>query len=161
MIEIRALNQNEDFTDLVTLSRHFFEEYESHHADFFKIDNLRDEDVIHYLAAFCGHASRKAYIAVDGKRIVGYITAYVKDQADYWRYKRVGEVSGLMVQKEYRHQGIARRLLAKAKAFFLSKDLKYYTVYTTVANQAGLDFYQKNGLTPLYTTLLGETCENG
>jgi ribosomal protein S18 acetylase RimI-like enzyme len=161
MIKIRALQQNDDFTDLITLSRHFFEEYDAHHADFFKIAKLKDEDVIRYFTSFCGHVSRKAYIAMDSKRIVGYITAYVKDRADYWWFKRVGEISGFMVQQEYRHQGIGQRLLAEVQAFFAAENLKYYMAYTAVANQAGLDFYQKNGLISLYTTLLGKTRENG
>jgi len=62
-----------------------------------------------------------------------------------------------MVQKEYRNQGIAEKLLAMAKAFFTDHRLKYYTVYTAVANQGALNFYRKNGLVPLYTTMIGET----
>jgi hypothetical protein len=31
MIHIRALQQEDDFRDLITLSRDFFQEYEAHH----------------------------------------------------------------------------------------------------------------------------------
>ena len=157
MTEIRALRKNDNLIGLIPISREFFREYEAHHKDFFKIDELKDEAVISYFSTFCDQQTRKAFIAVDGERIVGYITVYVKEQADYWRFKRIGEISGLMVQQEYRNQGIAGKLLAMAKAFFTDHRLEYYTVYTAVANQGALNFYRKNGLVPLYTTMIGET----
>ena len=61
-----------------------------------------------------------------------------------------------MVQKEYLHRGIANKLLAKAKEFFASNGLKYYTVFTAIENQGAIDFYQQNGLEPLYSTMIGE-----
>jgi len=36
MIHIRALQQEDDFHDLITLSKDFFHEYETYHEDFFK-----------------------------------------------------------------------------------------------------------------------------
>jgi len=156
MIEIRPLRKVDDFGDLIELSRLFFSEYEPHHPVFFKIDQLKDEAVVSYFSSFCDQESQKAFIARDRSRIVGYITVYIKDQADYWQVKRLGEISGFMVQKEYRHQGIATRLLAAAKLFFKQKGLRYYAVYTATANHGALEFYRKNGLLPLYTTMLGE-----
>jgi ribosomal protein S18 acetylase RimI-like enzyme len=156
MIEIRSLHKNDPFDDLISLSREFFREYEAHHKDFFKIDNLKDEDIVGYFASFCDQDTRKAFIAVDGGQIVGYITAYVKDQADYWQIKQVGDISGLMVQKDYRHRGTAKRLLAKAKDFFEAKGLKYCIVFTATENQCALDFYRQNGFVPLYTTMIGK-----
>jgi ribosomal protein S18 acetylase RimI-like enzyme len=159
MIEIRTFNKEDNFDDLIGLSREFFREYEAYHAEFFKIDDLKAEDVIGYFSSFLDRELRQAFLALDGNRIVGYITVYVKDQADYWQIKQVGDISGLMVQKEYRHRGIANRLLAKAIEFFETQGVKYYTVFTAVENQAGLAFYRQNGLTPLHTTLIGEIQE--
>lgn len=156
MIEIRSLNKDDNFDDLISLSRDFFREYEAHHRDFFRIDNLKDEHAVGYFTSFRDTESRDVFVAVDGARIIGYITVYVKDQADYWQIKRVGDISGLMVQRRYRHKGIANRLLSKAKEFFMSQDLKYYTVFTAVKNRGALDFYQTNGLVSLYDTMIGE-----
>ena len=72
-------------------------------------------DVISYFSSFCGQDSRKAFIAVDAGRTVGYITVYVNEREDYWQITRIGEISGLMVKKEYRHRGIAEKLLEEAK----------------------------------------------
>ena len=156
MIEIRSLTTDDNFDDLISLSRGFFEEYEVHHKDFFKIDNLNDGDIVSYFTSFRDSEVREVFIAIDDDRIVGYITVYVKGQADYWQIKRVGDISGLMVQKEYRHRGIAKKLVDKAKDFFARQGVKYFTVFTAIENQGAIDFYRQNDLVPLYTTLIGE-----
>jgi ribosomal protein S18 acetylase RimI-like enzyme len=156
MIEIRTLTIDDDFSDLIALSQDFFHEYETHHADFFKIAGLKDENVTGYFSSFCGHEARQAYIALDGERVVGYITAYIKVQAAYWQVRQVGEISGLMVQEAYRRTGIAKKLLEAAIQYFKSQGIRYYLVYTAVVNHAAIDFYTKNGVVPLYTTFIGE-----
>jgi len=155
MVDILPLNSARSWADLLSLSREFFAEYEIHHQDFFKIADLKDEHITSYFASFCGCDSRQAFIAVSGERIVGYITVYVKDQPEFWQVKKVGEISGLMVSRDYRRSGVARELLGKTDEFFKSQCVKYYTVYTAVENQAGVDFYAACGLTPLYTTMIG------
>ncbi len=156
MISIHTLTKNDNFTDLIILSRQFFKEYEAHHKEYFQIDQLKDQDMVAYFSSFCDQDSRRAFIAADGERIVGYITVYIRDQEDYWRIKKVGEISGLMVGHEYRCQGVGHLLLDIAQKFFKSFGLKYYTVFTALENRAGIDFYLHHGLEPLYTTLLGE-----
>ena len=77
MIEVRSLNEEDSFNDLISLSREFFLEYEAHHKDVFKIDKLQDENVVGYFTSFRDTDFREAFIAVDGARIVGYITVYM------------------------------------------------------------------------------------
>jgi ribosomal protein S18 acetylase RimI-like enzyme len=157
MLEYRPLVKTDDFSDLLSLSREFFNEYESYHKEFFKIDHLSNDDIIAYFSAFCDSESRRAFIALTGKKIVGYITFYIKDQADYWMIKQVGEISGLMVDSRFRQRGIGRELMNHARKFFASHGVKYYTLYTSVENIDALKFYSNYGLVPLYSTLVGES----
>ena len=156
MIEIRPLRPQDSLNDLITLSRAFFAEYEQHDPDFFGIDELQDKDIISYFSRWLDDENGETFIAVSNDRIVGNITIYVQDQPAYWQVKRIGHISGLMVDAAYRRQGIAKRLLAEAQAFFQQQGVAYFVVYTAVANHPALQFYEKSGMTPLYTTLLGE-----
>ena len=156
MIEIRLLNKDDQLADLFQLSRDFFKESEAYHPIFFKIDHLSDDDVQRYFLSFCEHETRKAFIAIENGKIIGYLTAYIKDRADYWQLKAIGEISGLMVQQAQRHRGIATRLLHKAEAFFTSQGVHCYTTYTSINNQRAIDFYNQMGMRPLYITLVGE-----
>lgn len=157
MIQIHPLTKKDNLADLIALSRAFFAEYEAHHADFFQIDRLEDEDVRRYFARWLDDDNGETFIALAGERIVGYLTVYVRPQASFWQVKQVGEISGLMVDPAYRRQGIATQLLARAQAFFAEKGVRYFAVYTSVENRGALAFYEQSGLQPLYTTLLGET----
>ena len=156
MTEIRSLRKDDKLDDLISLSREFFEEYESHHGDFFKIDSLSDSDIVDYFSHWMDNDDGETFIALTEGRIVGYITVYVRTQPSYWKIKKVGGISGLMVQKAYRRRGIAGQLLAEAKAFFENKSATYFTVYTAVGNRGAIAFYERSELVPLYTTMMGE-----
>ena len=160
MTEIRSLRKDDKFNDLISLSREFFEEYESHHENFFKIDRLSDSDIVNYFSQWIDDEDGETFIALTGGRIVGYITVYVRTQPIYWKIKKVGDISGLMVQKAYRRRGIARQLLAKARAFFEKKAVRYFTVYTAIGNRGALEFYERSGLLPLYTTMMGAVMDD-
>lgn len=155
-VTVRRLHGEQDFDELCGLSRVFFAEYEAHHGEFFKLDRLADGDVRAYFASFLDRDDRAAFVAVQDGRIAAYITLYVQEQPSYWRVRRVGHISGLMVEPESRRLGIASQLLVEAQRFFAAQGIEYYTVYTAVANDGAIGFYRARGLEPLYVHLLGQ-----
>ena len=157
MAMIRQLRKTDSVHDLVELSRQFFEEYESHHDEFFKIDDLQDTDITGYFSSFLDADHRAAFVALEDETIIGYITVYIQSQPDYWKIKQVGTISGLMVHPDHRRKGIGHQLVMEARAFFEERGIQYFTVYTASANEAARAFYARTGMTPLHVTLIG-TC---
>jgi ribosomal protein S18 acetylase RimI-like enzyme len=155
MTEIRLLNEQDRLDDLIALSREFFDEYQSHHEMFFEIDVLRDSDIVAYFTHRMASDDGAVIVSLVEGKIVGYITVRVRQQERFWRIKKVGVISGLMVHRGYRRRGIGERLLARAKAFFAENQVSYFTVFTAAGNQGALDFYVQNGMSPLYTTMMG------
>jgi ribosomal protein S18 acetylase RimI-like enzyme len=156
MVSVRKLQRDDDFHDLVVLSRAFFEEYQGHHQDFFQIGTLNDEDIVDYFSLFLEGGDHTAFISLRNDRIVGYITVHVQTQPAYWKVRKIGHISGLMVRKEDRREGIGTQLLDQARAYFRSHGVKYYTVYTAAENREAVEFYRARGMKPLYNHLLGE-----
>ncbi|MEF2965378.1 GNAT family N-acetyltransferase [Paenibacillus sp. M1] len=154
-IEIRPLVENDDMDDLIKLSKDFFKEYESNHEFFFNIEQLNDKDIIGYFSNWFNQEDKVAYIAIDDQKIIGYITAYIMNQPDFWEIKRVGHVSGLMVDSSMRRKGIAKELMLSAVSFFKARDVKYYTLFTSSNNSKAIKFYESFGMNPLYTHYLG------
>lgn len=155
MITIRELQKDEDLGDLLALSRAFFAEYEAHHEEFFDTDVLRDEHMVqHFQKLLDGEDSTVFLAEMDGE-LAGYLTITVRDNAPFYKVKRYGAIPGLMVGKRFRRQGIATRLLDAARAFLISRGVKYFTLYTAVANEGALEFYRRNGLAPLHYNMVG------
>jgi ribosomal protein S18 acetylase RimI-like enzyme len=156
MISIRELRPGDDIAAVLKLCKDFFAEYEGHHKEFFDTDNLSDADISGRFLQSMESDSSTTIIALVDDVIVGYASVTVRDQARFYKVKRVGVISGLMVAREHRRQGIATKLLAEARAFFARNGIKYFTVFTAVANQAALEFYKRDGMEPLHTTFIGE-----
>jgi ribosomal protein S18 acetylase RimI-like enzyme len=134
----------------------FFYEYEDHHKEFFKIDCLSENDIVDFFSRSVGSPESATFIAVEDGMAVGYITVSIRVQPSFYKFNKVGAISGLMVQKDSRRKGIGTQLLAAATGFFHEKGVKYYTVYTSVNNHSAITLYERNGMIPLYTTLIGE-----
>jgi ribosomal protein S18 acetylase RimI-like enzyme len=147
---------DDDLDRLIVISRDFFEEYSAHHKEFFQIDELTAQDIRDYFSRFIDTEDGATFIATAHGKVVGYITVFVRTQASFWRIKRVGSISGLMVCRDYRRRGMATDLLGEARAFFRKRGIKYFTTYTAVANQAAMEFYERSGVVPLHTTFIGE-----
>lgn len=161
MIIIRTLQKQDDLHDLIVLSKEFFEEYEAHHhEEFFQVDDLRDSDIVEFFSRSIESEDSAAFIAVAEDRIVGYITVSVRSRPSFYRVKRVGTISGLMIHKDHRRRGIAGQLFARAVDFFEEKGVKYFTLYTATANQAAIRFYEQHGMAPLQTIMMGQLDRN-
>jgi GNAT superfamily N-acetyltransferase len=155
MAQVRALQPDDDVSELIALSRIFFQEYEGHHKGFFAIDQLSNDDIINYFTRLMNSEDGRTFIAVEEGKTVGYITVFAREQPGFYKIKRVGAVSGLMVHPDYRRRGIATQLLNQTAAFLHENGVQYFTVYTATANRGALEFYARSGLTPLYTTMIG------
>jgi ribosomal protein S18 acetylase RimI-like enzyme len=152
---IKELETSDSFPELLELSKDFFYEYENNNKDFFEIDSIDEVDIGNYFQKFIGNENAKAYIVIIEKKIIGYITLVIKSQPNYWKIKRIGDISGLMVSKNFRHNGIGTKLIMKGIEYFKQKDIKYYTVFTSMNNISGISLYKKCGFEQLYTTLYG------
>jgi ribosomal protein S18 acetylase RimI-like enzyme len=159
MTTIRRLRLGDDLRDLIALSQEFFEEYAAHH-EFFQVDELKDEEVLGFFSRSLNTEEGATFVAELAGRMVAYITVFVRPQPTFWRVKQVGAISGLMVHREHRRQGIAGRLLGEAVAFFQQKGVRFYTAYTAAANQPAIAFYGANSMVPLTLTMMGETASS-
>lgn len=152
---IRKLEKEDDFTDLIALSRGFFEEYVNFDNEYFGIDVLRDEDIIDYFHGSLDSNDSAVFVAVNSGRIIGYVTVYLQSQPPFLLIKRIGVISGLMVHERCRRSGVAGKLLAEARSFFENCGVNCFTVYTSAVNRAAIALYKHNGMSPLYVTFLG------
>jgi ribosomal protein S18 acetylase RimI-like enzyme len=157
MITIRELRPEDDMKALFALCKDFFAEYESHHDEFFLTDNLSEADISGRFVESLKSENSATLVAITDNKMVGYASVALREQPRFYKIKKVGVISALMVAKEYRRRGIATKILAEAKIYFRWHGIKYFTFYTAVSNGAAIRLYEKSGMTPLHMSFIGET----
>jgi len=78
-------------------------------------------------------------VVEEDRRLMGLLDV----QIESWR--RVARVWNLLIDEEYRRQGIGTELMKKAKEFAREKDCRAMTVETQTTNWPALNFYLKMG----------------
>jgi len=78
-------------------------------------------------------------VAEEDGRLIGFLDVEIES----WR--SVARVWNLLVDKQYRRQGIGTELMKKAKEFAREKDCRAMTVETQTTNWPALNFYLKMG----------------
>ncbi len=156
MIRIRPLKEKDIGSDVVDLSRLFFEEYQKYHRDYFAITALKDIQVKKFFYTVLKARNSQALIALDGARVIGYITFSIQKRESFKKLGKVGYISGLMVSPQCRRKGIGNALFKKAKAWFREKGVPYFYLETSVNNRNGIAFYRTNKMRPLRTQYIGE-----
>ena len=91
----------------------------------------------------------KCYLYIDNKNVVGLIMGIMPkyDENDYLDYKcpKKGEVTELIIKKEYRNHNIGKILLNKMEEYFRKNNCKYSFIDVFAYNKSGINFYDKNG----------------
>ena len=151
---IRALTLDDDLSDVIRLSRAFFDEYARHEPTFFGIDTLEDADITTFFGRSLADEDGATFVAVIDGQIVGYIAGGVRAQPAFYQVKQVGAISGLMVRADHRREGIASALLREMIAFFGARGATHYTAYTAAANEGAIRFYARHGMRTLHVNLL-------
>jgi len=130
---------------LYELSLSYFKEYESHDQTN-TIEELTIEHIENYFSAFLNRQNRRASIARIDDKIVGYVTYYEKQRQCFYEITSIGEISGLFVDKKYRNQGIGKELMDCAIYFFKTRRIEYYSLFTSVNDRKGIEYFKKNGM---------------
>jgi len=91
----------------------------------------------------------KCYLYIDNKNVVGLIMGIIPkyDENDYLDYKcpKKGEVTELIIKKEYRNHNIGKILLNKMEEYFRKNNCEYLFIDVFAYNKSGINFYDKNG----------------
>lgn len=144
-IETLTSVSEEDLKALYRLSKSYFDDYaELDKED--EIKDLREEHIENYFTAFINRQGRQASVARYNGRIVGYITYYEKQRQCFYKIESIGEISGFFVEKEYREKGIGTKLLERAKRFFTTRRIGYYSLFASIHDKYGIEYLKRNGM---------------
>lgn len=91
----------------------------------------------------------KCYLAIDNNKVVGLIMGIVISykEEDYLDYKcpKSGNITELIITKEYRKHGIGDLLMEKLEQYFKSIGCEYIHVDVFAYNKNAIKFYSQKG----------------
>ena len=91
----------------------------------------------------------KCYLAIDNNKVIGLIMGIVISykEEDYLDYKcpKSGNITELIISKEYRKHGIGNLLIEKLEQYFKSIGCKYIHVDVFAYNKNAIKFYNQKG----------------
>ena len=83
-MNIEKLDNKHNRNELVKLSLAFFNEYQDHHQEYFD-HSISNDQILAYFDSFIGREDKAAFVCLRENRIVAYFTAYVKQQAPFYK----------------------------------------------------------------------------
>ena len=95
-------------------------------------------------------------VAQRENRLVGFLVGTVEAEIPIYRLKEFGFIHDIWVEKEYRHEGIARRMVMLAIDRFREMGMKQVRCDTAAANDAARGLMRSCGMRPSTTEMLIE-----
>lgn len=91
----------------------------------------------------------KCYLAIDNNKVVGLIMGIIipYKEEDYLDYKcpKSGNITELIISKEYRKHGLGNLLIEKLEQYFKSIGCEYIHVDAFAYNKNAIKFYNQKG----------------
>lgn len=149
MLYTIAIAQKEDAEEIAKIAKQSGELHQRHEPTFFKKCNS-DNNAEYIKNAIESEWSEVFKACEENEKIIGYLTLYLHDcSPEFFVYPDFGYIGDLGVDEQYRHQGIAQALIAKAEAYLLDKGIKSIELDVFTFNKAADNLYEKMGYTNL------------
>ena len=85
------------------------------------------------------------FVALDGKKIVGYVVGYVRKSETYRNIGKLAELDNMSILEEYRSKGIGSKLVEEFKKWAKSQNVDRLRVTASAGNIGAIKFYKKEG----------------
>ncbi|MBD3253115.1 GNAT family N-acetyltransferase [Candidatus Pacearchaeota archaeon] len=86
-----------------------------------------------------------ALVAVDGKKVVGYLVGCLAESEDYRKISKIAEIDNMFVISEYRNKGVGSFLCEEFFNWVRSKGIRRAKVIVSAKNESAIAFYKKCG----------------
>lgn len=104
-----------------------------------------DREIMSYYGSLIKDRNTKIVIAEENKEVIGYFMGAIEKAPQYIHPKRIGVIFDAFIKKEYRKQGIGKKILKELLRWFKKKKVKHIELTVDARNKIGLRAWKKFG----------------
>lgn len=142
------LAQPEDVPQIASLGKMLLTMHQAFDQPYYQLEEQFDQQFGSFLMQHINHPHQFAIVALEGERIVGFISGFVKSLYPWFKVKSVGHISYLITHEDVRRSGIGKALEEAAIVWFKERNVRYIEVYTDEKNTLGGIVWDKLGYLP-------------
>ena len=110
-----------------------------------------------YLSSeYIGADQRAAWVALAGRKVVGFCMAVIEDNPPVLVLKQHGQIEALAVTRRWRAKGVGARMVKRARKWFSEKGVRRIEARVAKANKVSTAFWAKIGFSPYLETVFLE-----
>ncbi|MCJ7740279.1 GNAT family N-acetyltransferase [Candidatus Microgenomates bacterium] len=141
----------DDLPQLVALGRQLLEMHLSYDPEYYLLEDNFDELFGNWIKGEFDKPNSLLMVAEETepeKKIIGFISGFIKYLYPWFRTKNVGHIGYLIVDPTFRQKGVGKTLSQAADNWFKAKNVSYIEVYTDEKNQIGQIVWDNYGFLP-------------
>ena len=145
-VKIRKANQ----TDLIDIAE-LWEEFIDYHRNFDSFFTRSRNSIYYFKKYASNHITSKKSLVLIAKyknKTVGYSISYLAKYPPVFAGNNYGFISDLMVSKDFRRNGLGKKLFKENITWFKLKNIKRVELSVSVRNPSATKFWKKMGFEP-------------
>lgn len=134
----------EHLKELAGLQKKYME-YHVEIDEYFAFKENLSQLWVKFMEDFIESEDEIALMAIEDKKIIGYMTGNIMKRAPIYKIEKVGLIGDAFVLPEFRRKGVFTRLLEEMFAWMKGKGLKFVEHPVAAKNKSGRIVWKKKG----------------
>ncbi len=137
-----------DFPLLIKLGRQLFDLHAEFDPQYYLIEDNFSDLFTSWLNQLKNDPNQFLFIAQENTFVLGFVSGFIKNLYPWFRTKKVGHISYLVVDKNFQQKQIGRKLENAAISWFKSKGISYVELYVDEQNYPANIAWSRYGFIP-------------
>jgi len=103
------------------------------------------KEIRDYFERLMKNRDTKIIIAEENEKVIGYFMGVIEKAPQYVLPKEIGVIFDAFIEKEYRNQGVGKKIFKELLKWFKKKKVKHIELTVDARNKIGLKAWRKFG----------------
>ncbi len=141
-----------DIRSIAGEQKNFISYHRKFDKDYYSGSKQQVKEISAYLNKRIRDNNFRVFIAEKNKKIAGYVMGWIEQRPPIYKKRKVGYLSNIFVEKNYRDRGLGKILYFKMEDWFLSRKVDFIEIKADSRNLDTVQKFRKYGFKDLSIT---------